>query len=1220
MSWLAIDFGTSESSAAFMNNNGDLKKVKFTSPNSATLYDFPTTAWVNENGDILVGYEANANASRDPAKYIFEFKLDLDDSRDNIKGGVSYTDVITAILKKIKQEAEMERNGNVIFANVVITVPVDFRKNATDKIKNGAIDAGFSKVEIITEPQAAAIYFNRVAAKSQENHEFTALIYDMGCGTFDPAIIHIKNSDIGIDYSLPINGAGTQKAGKYFDRLIQSRFEEIHPIPAENRALINRELKKKCKDEIKCILSGQETASFDIMYSTEGMKTFSLDRSTFNEMIEPAVEESIQKCQALIDNNNHTWQNIDVIFFVGGSCNVPYVRKCVETYARRYNNRIQTVWNQFRGTDLEPQYAVCLGAALYINHLKETTMNAKIYTDKRDTLLRIINKILKIDKLGEEKRAEFESINKKCLENQFNIVLVGEFQGGKSTTFNTFCDGREISPRGAMVKTSACKITARNLSDQSQSEYAEVLWKTERELILNIEDILSKHISLEDLGISYQPGDERKPLSELLSFSNQNHYQKMSNAVSQEWDNYEKHRSSYSPESLDILRIATIILRYVNTEDATMLREKSTVSINDISDIVVFPKDWEGRWSVGINARFSFAEIKFTFVANVDCYIHSPNLSRLGCTITDCPGLFASKWDTQVALDTIPKADAILYLLNGTKAIGTGDAASLREIQRMPAAHKKMFFAINLKNPRHIIDNSIIPVDVATINNIGFRIVERNIQRYHALLAFLAEFGQKYVDNKLDENSKKIFVSMTKQLFGCEMSIEQSWVMQTNQHLMLTCVPPQMVSMITQDSVDTVRLASGFNELFDSIENFVVRNKAESILITNGAEKCFSALTNIENTLRNREDEASGDVEMKEVELQLAKEKLLDFQTQARKTVNGSFQQAVFGELATNYFDEIIRASSDTIARSASPLIALKLTKEFAFRYKVASKFNQERMIRELLDPILREILKEVISQQFSVWITSVQKGENEVYKSGVIRKVNELNLEIKSYWEKVEELNFKAVELEFPSPYMVIDFEKISPDIPSDAFNVILNNLIRELTWNIIGYMLVSPLILAGMAVAFLGAIFSWIVDLISDSDSNSDGNSTVEEEVSFEYDETNKKHREIYRILCTQLNAMMGDVTFYKNTRTLIVEQLTKSIGGKLKLMYNEKLDIQEKEFIKEYEMRKANLKKSTDERRAVATAANKLRTEQIEPCNKEIKIFMESTKKIILENGSR
>ena len=53
MSWLAIDFGTSESSAAFMNNNGDLKKVKFTSPNSATLYDFPTTAWVNEKGDIL---------------------------------------------------------------------------------------------------------------------------------------------------------------------------------------------------------------------------------------------------------------------------------------------------------------------------------------------------------------------------------------------------------------------------------------------------------------------------------------------------------------------------------------------------------------------------------------------------------------------------------------------------------------------------------------------------------------------------------------------------------------------------------------------------------------------------------------------------------------------------------------------------------------------------------------------------------------------------------------------------------------------------------------------------------------------------------------------------------------------------------------------------------------------------------------------------------------
>lgn len=372
MSWLAIDFGTSESSAAFVNNNGLLKKIKFTSPSSATQYDFPTTAWVDDIGVILVGYEANANASKNPANYIFEFKLELDDPRDYIKGNVSYTDVITSILKKIKEEAENEQNGGNVFTDVVITIPVDFQKTAIDKIKDGAIGAGFSKTEIVTEPQAAAIYFNRVAAKSQKSHELVALIYDMGCGTFDPAIIHIKNNKDGIDYSLPINGTGTKKAGKHFDRLIQAHFEKTHPIPKENRAQINRELKKKCKDEIKCILSGQEFATTDIMYGSEGTKTFSLDRATFNMMIETAIEESIQKCQALIDNSNYAWQNIDVIFFVGGSCNIPFVRKSMETYARKYNDKIQTVWNQFKGTDLEPQYAVCLGAALYINQSEDT--------------------------------------------------------------------------------------------------------------------------------------------------------------------------------------------------------------------------------------------------------------------------------------------------------------------------------------------------------------------------------------------------------------------------------------------------------------------------------------------------------------------------------------------------------------------------------------------------------------------------------------------------------------------------------------------------------------------------------------------------------------------------------------------------------------------------------------------------------------------------------
>ena len=69
------------------------------------------------------------------------------------------------------------------------------------------------------------------------------------------------------------------------------------------------------------------------------------------------------------------------------------------------------------------------------------------YNVRRNELLGLLERVQKLD-LTDYCRNQLAPIHKKCLENQFEIVLSGEFQGGKSTTFNTLCDGRDLSPRG----------------------------------------------------------------------------------------------------------------------------------------------------------------------------------------------------------------------------------------------------------------------------------------------------------------------------------------------------------------------------------------------------------------------------------------------------------------------------------------------------------------------------------------------------------------------------------------------------------------------------------------------------------------------------------------------------------------------------------------------------------------------------------------------------
>ena len=78
-------------------------------------------------------------------------------------------------------------------------------------------------------------------------------------------------------------------------------------------------------------------------------------------------------------------------------------------------------------------------------------MDARTYEQRRDELVRLIDKALALGAIPAKTGAALGAVRRKVYENQFRIVLVSGFECGKSTTFNLLCGGQEISPRGAQL-------------------------------------------------------------------------------------------------------------------------------------------------------------------------------------------------------------------------------------------------------------------------------------------------------------------------------------------------------------------------------------------------------------------------------------------------------------------------------------------------------------------------------------------------------------------------------------------------------------------------------------------------------------------------------------------------------------------------------------------------------------------------------------------------
>ena len=552
-----------------------------------------------------------------------------------------------------------------------------------------------------------------------------------------------------------------------------------------------------------------------------------------------------------------------------------------------------------------------------------TVSEADRYIAFRDQLVHLLDEFVEkgIDVNGEH-TPELCAIRKRLKESQFEIALIGEFQGGKSTTFNMLCGGREISPRGLNgggIKTSAAVVTAQNIDGNETrnglNEWAEITWLTPVEIKRRILYVVKKY------------DDESEPLcSPIIEDTPLDH---ISVLLHKAWDKNPRE------DELDLVRMATLQYRLLSSPGFDKIISQEIVPVDRFQEVVTFPQDWESRWLNRIDADFKPEECRFSIVDRVLVRIHSAELAKLGCRVTDCPGLFVSQWDTERAIEVMNNANAIWYLLSGQKQIGKNDLLALSKI-RDYCWQDKCFFSINCRRGKEDME-PIAKSDMAALKNAEF--YPEHIYLFDAFLAFRCAQAEMLANSTLPpkdheylaiescrkgEDHKTVLAELGNKPENCLAAIRKMMV----KHL--TTIDEEDLAddlrnseTISSELQDALLIASGRPEILTAVESWIITRRARSILVTEGSQKCLNVLDHFKNNLLDQERAAVLTLQKAEKDAEEAKTKLDKFIQEWKENFEFLKEPSLDDGLAMDFFSE-----NDSEIKSRIKSTAIEICKE----------------------------------------------------------------------------------------------------------------------------------------------------------------------------------------------------------------------------------------------------------------------------------------------------
>lgn len=409
---IGVDLGTTNSVIS-RYNSGDV--IIFRDPISWNEI-LPSVVAYRKNR-IVVGQKAKEFMEKDPQNVFGSFKRKMGTVDEYhvpaINKKISPVDLSAQILKELKSFIPDGNDSNA----AVITIPASFDTVQSNATKNAGESAGFNQVVLLQEPIAASLaYANKQTDVTLKNGYW--LVYDLGGGTFDVALVRINEEEMSIVDHVGDNYLG----GNDFDTLIVEKF--IIPYLEKNYTFTNleRELKSasgkynkewyifmKKAEEAKIELSHHHITEIELVLTDENgveiMDMIEIKREEFEEAISPVIEYTVRMIKDMLKMNK---QKIQFILLVGGSTYIPLVRK-------KLQNELSIEVN----TSIDPTTAVAIGAAYYAGtkdvSVLHTEKTSKTENDKKQT----VNVNMAYEKSSKDKFVIFKAVLKCNAENKF---------------------------------------------------------------------------------------------------------------------------------------------------------------------------------------------------------------------------------------------------------------------------------------------------------------------------------------------------------------------------------------------------------------------------------------------------------------------------------------------------------------------------------------------------------------------------------------------------------------------------------------------------------------------------------------------------------------------------------------------------------------------------------------------------------------------------------
>jgi len=355
-----IDLGTTNSLIAKCNN-GVWEVFKNPVGHRETL---PSVVGFRKER-ILVGEKAKEYIEKDASNVFACFKRKMGTSESffvpnlgDFRTPIQLSSLVLNELKNFIYTGEVPQS-------VVITIPASFDTVQSNATKQAGYDAGFKEVVLLQEPIAASLAF--VNKGIEEIKDGKWLVYDLGGGTFDVALVSIEFGEMRVTDHEGNNYLG----GLDFDNLIIEEllvpemqqlgiFEDlINSLKSASgkRNKLYYELLYKA-EEAKILLSN--SASVDIEFEMEDdngkeIEAFiTINRDDFNKIIQPKIAETIAFTKSIIERNKLSTEQVKEIILIGGSTYIPLVRSMLFKELGVEVN-----------ASVDPTTAVAIGAAYY---------------------------------------------------------------------------------------------------------------------------------------------------------------------------------------------------------------------------------------------------------------------------------------------------------------------------------------------------------------------------------------------------------------------------------------------------------------------------------------------------------------------------------------------------------------------------------------------------------------------------------------------------------------------------------------------------------------------------------------------------------------------------------------------------------------------------------------------------------------------------------------